>query len=66
VARRLGRDLLRIKLGRFLERRVGVEVLVQKGVLPGECYGEVRGRGRGVAMGLVGVKRVCYCSCCAL
>jgi hypothetical protein len=53
-------ELRRIKLRRILERRVGVDVLVERGVLPGECFGvdkEGRVVGGIVSPGLVGRKR---------
>jgi F-box-like len=59
VARNLGRKLVGIKLNRKLGTRPGVEELVGWGVLPGECYinGGKGGLGRGLAPGLVEVKR---------
>ncbi|KAI9640581.1 hypothetical protein NHQ30_010880 [Ciborinia camelliae] len=52
VARNLGRNLIKIKLNRQLGQRPTVETLVEKNVLPKECYGHGK-----VAPGLVGVKR---------
>ncbi|QSZ36187.1 hypothetical protein DSL72_007312 [Monilinia vaccinii-corymbosi] len=52
VARSLGRNLIKIKLNRQLGQRPTVETLVEKNVLPRECYGHGR-----VAPGLVEVKR---------
>ncbi|PQE07806.1 F-box domain-containing protein [Rutstroemia sp. NJR-2017a BVV2] len=53
AARSLGRNLIKIKLNRQLGQRPSVETLVEKGVLPRECYG---GNG-GMAPGLIEIKR---------
>ncbi|KAG4032573.1 hypothetical protein MFRU_006g00440 [Monilinia fructicola] len=52
VARSLGRNLIKIKLNRQLGQRPSVETLVEKNVLPKECYGHGK-----VAPGLVEMKR---------
>jgi hypothetical protein len=61
AARSLGRNLIKIKLNRQLRRRPSIETLVEKGVLPRECYytgSDGRGRkGLMVAPGLIETKR---------
>ncbi|KAL2059775.1 hypothetical protein VTL71DRAFT_10159 [Oculimacula yallundae] len=59
AARNLGRNLIRIKLNRQLLKRPSAEELVQAGVLPRECWcwSANGGGGRGIAPGLVDVKR---------
>ncbi|PMD30981.1 hypothetical protein L207DRAFT_519664 [Hyaloscypha variabilis F] len=52
AARLLGRRLIGIMLNRKLGRRPGVEELVERGVLAGECFGK-----GGMAPGLVETKR---------
>ncbi|ATZ58170.1 hypothetical protein BCIN_16g00290 [Botrytis cinerea B05.10] len=54
AARSLGRNLIKIKLNRQLGQRPSIETLVEKNVLPKECYGYGKGK---VAPGLVGLKR---------
>lgn len=54
AARNLGRNLIKITLNRKLLGRPSVETLVEKGVLPGECY--VKGGGC-LAPSLVDTKR---------
>ncbi|TGO85900.1 hypothetical protein BPOR_0353g00040 [Botrytis porri] len=54
AARSLGRSLIKIKLNRQLGQRPSIETLVEKNVLPKECYGYGNGK---VAPGLVGIKR---------
>ena len=56
AARKLGRNLIKIKLNRKLLDRPSAETLVEKGVLPSECY--VKGNGGGwLAPSLVETKR---------
>ncbi|KAE9380946.1 hypothetical protein N431DRAFT_290696, partial [Stipitochalara longipes BDJ] len=69
AARLLGRRLIGIMLNRKLGRRPGVEELVERGVLAGECFGKggmapglvetkrKGGKGVGMAPSLVGTKR---------
>ncbi|KAJ8062720.1 hypothetical protein OCU04_007983 [Sclerotinia nivalis] len=52
AARSLGRNLIKIKLNKQLGQRPSIETLVEKNVLPKECYGHGK-----VAPGLVGIKR---------
>lgn len=54
AARSLGRNLIKIKLNRQLGQRPSIETLVEKNVLPKECYGYGKGK---VAPGLVGLKK---------
>ncbi|ESZ91966.1 hypothetical protein SBOR_7656 [Sclerotinia borealis F-4128] len=54
AARSLGRNFIKIRLNRQLGQRPSVETLVEKNVLPKECYGQGKGK---IAPGLVGVKR---------
>ena len=49
-------DTQQIKLNRQLSHRPSAETLVDKGVLPAECY-LTNGKARTIAPGLVGVKR---------
>jgi hypothetical protein len=55
AARNLGRNLIKIKLNRKLLGRPSVETLVEKGVLPSECY--IKGKGGCLAPSLVETKR---------
>jgi hypothetical protein len=55
AARKLGRKLVGIRLNKRLKERPSVEEMVQWGVLPSECFG--KGKGGGLAPGLVEVKR---------
>ncbi|CAD6446907.1 57f15b97-ce17-4af4-b527-638848163d73 [Sclerotinia trifoliorum] len=52
AARSLGRNFIKIKLNKQLGQRPSIETLVEKNVLPKECYGH-----RKLAPGLVGIKR---------
>jgi hypothetical protein len=54
AARNLGRNLIKIKLNRKLLGRPSAETLVEKGVLPSECYAKGKGA---LAPSLVEVKR---------
>ena len=55
AARNLGRNLIKIKLNRKLLGRPSVETLVEKGVLPSECY--AKGKGGLLAPSLIETKR---------
>ncbi|KAG0651792.1 hypothetical protein D0Z07_1962 [Hyphodiscus hymeniophilus] len=55
AARHLGRNLIKIKLNRKLLGRPSAETLVEKGVLPSECY--AKGKGGYLAPSLVETKR---------
>jgi hypothetical protein len=55
AARNLGRNLIKIKLNRKLLGRPSAETLVEKGVLPSECY--IKGKGGYLAPSLVETKR---------
>jgi F-box-like len=57
AARKLGRKLVGIRLNKRLRERPSVEEMVQWGVLPRECFGNGRGKGGGLAPGLVETKR---------